>query len=98
MCEHFNSIFQSKFSVEELFTLGLFSYMDAIMDCPMKEVLSHLSFSNKMNQALLGQDKEFSRMIGIVSGFERGEWDTPFTKLWPAVPWKRSCRHSMPCH
>ncbi|WDP93363.1 MAG: HDOD domain-containing protein [Desulfobacter sp.] len=80
MCESFKSVFKSKFSVEELFTLGLFSYMDALMDCPMENVLSHLSFSDKMKQALMGQDKEFSRMVDIISGFERGEWDTPIYK------------------
>lgn len=80
MCEHFKSIFQSKFSGEELFTLGLFSNMDAIMDCPMNAVLSHLSFSDKMKLALMGRDKEFTLMLDVISGFERGSWDTPVYK------------------
>ncbi len=77
MCEKFNTIFKSKFSIDELFTLGLFSYMDAIMDCKMEDVLQHLSLSDKMKNALLGNDREFSRMIDIIVGFEKGDWNQP---------------------
>nr|WP_319392625.1 HDOD domain-containing protein [uncultured Desulfobacter sp.] len=75
MCEKFSELFKSKFSAEELFTLGLFSYMDALMDCEMQDILKHLSFSDKMNQALLRNDNEFSRMLHIIIGFEQGNWD-----------------------
>jgi len=81
MCEKFNEIFKSKFSVDELFTLGLFSYMDALMDCKMEDILQHLSFSDKMKKALLGNDREFSRMLDIVIGFEQGNWDKPIFKV-----------------
>lgn len=80
MCEKFKQIFNSKFSREELFTLGLFSYMDALMDCSMEDILEHVSFSDKIKNALLGNDKEFSRMLDIILGFEKGNWDNKIYK------------------
>lgn len=77
MCENFSTIFKSKFSIDELFTLGLFSFMDALMDCPMKDILDNIALSDKMKQALLGNDKGFSRMLDIIIGFEQGNWDQP---------------------
>lgn len=75
MCENFYDIFKTKFTKDELFTLGLFSYMDALLDCQMHDILEHMAFSEKMTSALLGNDREFSRMLDIISGFERGDWD-----------------------
>lgn len=80
MCEKFKQIFNSKFTKEELFTLGLFSYMDALMDCSMKDILEHVSFSDKIKNALLGEDREFSRMLDIILGFEKGNWDNKIYK------------------
>ena len=42
MCEKFNGIFNLTLTEEELFTLGLFSLMDAILDCKMEEVLDQI--------------------------------------------------------
>ena len=80
MCEEFSTILKSKFSADELFTLGLFSYMDALMDCKMEDILQHLALSDKMKKALLGNDQEFSRMLDIIIGFEKGKWDQPIFK------------------
>ncbi len=82
MCEKCASIFNSRFSNDELFTLGLFSLMDALMDCRMKDILKHINFSDKIKNALLGNDKTFSILLDIIVGFERGNWDkTIFKKI-----------------
>ncbi len=80
MCEKFSKVFNTKFSDEELFTLGLFSYMDALMDCSMKDILAHVTFSDKIKDALLGKDRGFSRMLDIIIGFEKGNWDNKIFK------------------
>lgn len=94
MCEIFGGIFNSKFSDEELFTLGLFSLMDALMDCEMEEILEHLTFSDKMKHALLGEDDDFSKMLDIIIGMEKGDWESDvfkkikgskFEKILPAI-------------
>jgi len=86
MCEKFSSIFKTKFSIDELFTLGLFSFMDALMDCKMENILEHVAFSDKMKTALLGNDREFSRMLDIIIGFEKGNWDNNIFKALSGSP------------
>jgi len=68
----------TNFSIDELFTLGLFSFMDAILDCKMEDILHHISFSKKMKLALLGQDKTFNIILKIVKSFEQGNWNNNF--------------------
>ncbi len=80
MLERCASIFNSRFSKDELFMLGLFSLMDALMDCRMKDILKHISFSDKMKNALLGKDKKFKILLKTIIGFERGQWENPIFK------------------
>ena len=78
MCEKCGSVMNTTFSTDELFTLGLFSLMDAILDCKMPDILNHIALSTKMNHALLGKNKEFNIILNIVAGFEQGDWDNIF--------------------
>ncbi len=78
MCERCGSVLNTKFSTGELFTLGLFSLVDTILDCKMKEILQHITLSSKMRHALLGNEKEFNIILGIVMGFEQGKWENKF--------------------
>ena len=80
MCENMGSLFKTSFSSEELFTLGLFSLMDALMDTNMDNILEHLTFSDKMKTALLGKDSGFSRMLDLVTAVEQGDWQSPVFK------------------
>ncbi len=75
MCEQCGTILKSHFTTEELFTLGLFSYIDAILDSKMTNILENISFSDKMTNALLGKDKEFQKIVTIINSFEKGDWD-----------------------
>lgn len=74
MCERCGRVLKTNFSTDELFTLGLFSFIDAMLDCRMENILSHIAFSEKMKAALLGKDKEFKIILSIVEGFEKGDW------------------------
>ena len=75
MCERCGSVLNTKFSIDELFTLGLFSLLDAILDCKMEALLQHISLSDKMKTALLKKNKEFNNILNIVKGFEQGDWE-----------------------
>jgi EAL and modified HD-GYP domain-containing signal transduction protein len=74
MCENCSKVLNTRFTGDELFTLGLFSFMDAVLDCKMEEILTHIAFSPKMKQALMGNDKEFNIILNIVKSFEIGNW------------------------
>lgn len=80
MCEQCGTMLKTHFSTEELFTLGLFSSMDAIMDIPMDEILTSISLSSKIKDALLGKNRQFSQLQTLVTSVEQGQWTTPVFK------------------
>jgi len=81
MCERCGTVLKTHFTTDELFTLGLLSFMDAMLDCGMQDILKEVSFSKKINTALLGQDKEFKKILNIVISFEQGDWENNLYKI-----------------
>ncbi|WP_320044544.1 HDOD domain-containing protein [uncultured Desulfobacter sp.] len=75
MCEQCAHVLKTGFSPEELFTVGLFSTMDAILDMPMKEILEKISLSKKIKEALLGKNRIFNQLDDLITNFEQGQWD-----------------------
>ncbi len=75
MCELLGKDVKTGFSDEELFTLGLFRNLDAMLDMPMEGVLKDLPFSHRIKQALLGNKKELVQLYGAITDFVRGDWD-----------------------
>ncbi len=74
MCELLGKYINTNFSSEELFTMGLFSTIDAMLDKDMQNVLNEISFSKKVNNGLLGNDETFNRLLSFCTCFEKGEW------------------------
>jgi c-di-GMP-related signal transduction protein len=68
----------------ELFLMGMFSLVDAIMDKPMSEVLSQLPLAEETKSALLGADHLFRRILDTVVAYNRGNWPL-FSSLAPAI-------------
>ncbi|MBI9090758.1 MAG: HDOD domain-containing protein [Desulfobacterium sp.] len=75
MCESVGQAIGSQFSGEELFTLGLFTKIDAILEMPMAQILKVLPFSEKICRALEGGDSAYTYLFNVVKGFEKGEWE-----------------------
>lgn len=75
MCELCGKMLKTHFTPEELFTIGLFSTIDAILDRPMAKILDTITFSEKITDALLGRDKQYKQIHTLVTCFERGQWD-----------------------
>ncbi|MFH2059149.1 MAG: HDOD domain-containing protein [Pseudomonadota bacterium] len=78
MCELCGTVMKTGFSTEELFTLGLFSTMDAMLDTPMETILESICLSDKIKTALNGKDKAFTKTLKIVASFEQGDWQNNF--------------------
>jgi EAL and modified HD-GYP domain-containing signal transduction protein len=57
----------------ELFTLGLFSVIDAMLDAPMQDVVLSLPLAEDMREALVSQDGALGRLLGAVLSLESGE-------------------------
>jgi c-di-GMP phosphodiesterase len=59
----------------ELFTLGLFSVIDAMMDAPMYDVVASLPFAPDMRDALVLRAGERGRLLDCVASLEAGEYE-----------------------
>lgn len=78
MCEQIGTVINKTYLPEELFTLGLFSLLDAMLDHKMDEILKQIGLSEKMKTALAGNDKGFNRILNMVKLFEQGDWGNHF--------------------
>jgi EAL and modified HD-GYP domain-containing signal transduction protein len=59
----------------ELFTLGMFSLIDAILDQSMEKVMAALPLSESIKSALLNGNGELIDYLKLVKCYERGQWD-----------------------
>lgn len=75
MCEHCAHVIKTRYSPAELFTVGLFSTMDAILDMPMENILEKIALSEKIKDALLGKDHIFRQLNDLIISFKHGRWD-----------------------
>jgi EAL and modified HD-GYP domain-containing signal transduction protein len=60
---------------EQYFLVGLFSVLDAMMDRPMPQLLSTLSLSDEINDALLEHKGKLGTVLRWVQEYERREWN-----------------------
>jgi EAL and modified HD-GYP domain-containing signal transduction protein len=60
-------------NADQLFTLGLFSVVDALMDAPMAEVLHAVPFSEDMVAALTSRAGRMGALLDAVLCWERGD-------------------------
>jgi EAL and modified HD-GYP domain-containing signal transduction protein len=61
---------------DTLFTIGLFSVADALLDAPMEEVLESLPFTEEIQAALLRRDGAKGELLAAVIAYERGDFAT----------------------
>lgn len=81
MCEKLGAILKVNYTKDELFTLGLFSMMDAMLDCNMEDILEHINFSDRMKDAMLGKNKHINNILQIIDTINQGRWDSNFFKI-----------------
>jgi EAL and modified HD-GYP domain-containing signal transduction protein len=61
---------------DTLFTIGLFSVADALLDMPMSEVLDTLPFTDEIQGALLRREGPKGELLSAVIAYERGDFGT----------------------
>jgi c-di-GMP phosphodiesterase len=69
---------------DQLFTLGLFSVVDALMDAPMEDVLESIPFPEDMRAALISGAGEKGELLHAALSFERGEFCPPLDRFGEA--------------
>lgn len=60
----------------DLFLMGLFSMIDALLDRPMHEILDELPISNQVKEALEGKEGGIRLILDLIIAYERGDWDS----------------------
>jgi EAL and modified HD-GYP domain-containing signal transduction protein len=60
---------------QELFLLGMFSMIDAILGRPLEEVLKDLPLSDEIKDALLGKPNRLRAVYDYALAYEKAEWD-----------------------
>lgn len=61
-------------SPNELFTLGMFSLIDAIVDQPMRQVMEELPLSERIKRALASRQGDLTVYLVLVETYEKGDW------------------------
>ena len=59
----------------EMFTIGLMSLLDALMDIPLVDLLDELTLSSSVTTALLDYKGEKGKLLHNVIRYEQGGWD-----------------------
>lgn len=73
MCELLGQALGRK-STESFFTVGLFSALEGLLDCPMEQVLHTLPLADELAAALLRYEGPLGAVLYCVLAYERGDW------------------------
>jgi EAL and modified HD-GYP domain-containing signal transduction protein len=74
-CERAGSTYGGGATLGQLFTLGLFSVIDALMDAPIAEVIASIPFPAEMRQALITHAGHQGRLLECVTALETADFD-----------------------
>lgn len=73
-CEDMAAVTRQTDVAPELFLTGMFSYIDAITDMPMTEVVKNLPVIEPIKQALVGEPGKFRDVLDAIIHYERANW------------------------
>lgn len=73
-CELLSIEAGEKVPPSEMFTLGMFSLLDAVIDQPMDQILSELPLSDKIKRALVNSEGRLAAYIELAKSYEAGKW------------------------
>lgn len=73
-CERLAPLIQMKGREPDLFLVGLFSSLDALIGRPMEDLLNELAVPNEVRDALLGRPNRLNDVFCLVQAYERGDW------------------------
>jgi EAL and modified HD-GYP domain-containing signal transduction protein len=86
-------------NASELFLMGMFSVLDALMDQPMEAMLAEVPLSANIKNALLAGDGPYAPLYKMMLAYERADWPA-LEKLAssmgvPEAPLAPAFRHSI---
>lgn len=75
LCESLGTLKAGGIDPSQLFTLGLFSHIDAILETPIEHVMEKLPLSHDIKAALLNREGFLGTYLRLAESYERGDWD-----------------------
>ena len=76
MCELLGLYSHNGADISELFLMGLFSLIDAMLDNNMEDIMQSLPLSKNIKQALLEEKGDLADYLKLVSSYESANWET----------------------
>jgi c-di-GMP-related signal transduction protein len=73
-CELMGADANEPASPSEMFTLGMFSLIDAVIDQPMDKILRELPLSDPIKRALIGNQGRLAAYLELARCYETGQW------------------------
>lgn len=67
-----SSIYKEK--IFKAYMTGLFSVIDAILNCPMDSIMNNIFMDDEVKEALIGKENELNTILELVISFGKGEW------------------------
>lgn len=74
-CELLASFSPSIGREADLFLVGLFSALDALVGRPLEELLNEVAVPDEVRDALLGSSNHLNEVYRLVLAYERGDWE-----------------------
>jgi c-di-GMP-related signal transduction protein len=59
----------------ELFLMGMFSLLDALIGRPLKDILEGMNLGRQVQAALLGEESDYAGLYQLVLSYESGDWE-----------------------
>lgn len=59
----------------DIFLMGMFAMIDALIGRPMAECLAELPLADEIKSALLGQPSAYREVLSLIFAYEKGDWD-----------------------
>ncbi len=73
-CELLGTASKKEVKIPELFTVGMFSLLDAILDQPMRKIIDKIPLSQNLVTALVTQKGMLAVFLILVIAYEQGRW------------------------
>ena len=75
-CEHVGMLHpELRKNPPTLYTIGLFSLLDALLDQPMEKILAQISLNDSIKNALLGKNMDlYGAPLVLLRAYEHGNW------------------------
>ncbi|MBC2460307.1 EAL and HDOD domain-containing protein [Clostridium beijerinckii] len=75
LCELICNMSEYKNKVYSAYMVGLFSVMDAILNCSIEVILKELYIDDEIKEGLIEKDNFLNKILKLAINYEKGQWE-----------------------